>query len=56
MQETIGEMITTIIHNEDNTKTFEVRREFKGVGDGKAFKIEALQMLNILFEKNIKFF
>lgn len=31
MQETIGEMITTIIHNEDNTKTFEVRREFKGV-------------------------
>lgn len=31
MQETIGELVTTIIHNEENTKTFEVRRDFKGV-------------------------
>ncbi len=28
---TKGELLTTIIHNEDNTKTFEIQREFIGV-------------------------
>lgn len=31
MRETKGNLLTTIIHNEDNTKTFEVRREFEGI-------------------------
>lgn len=31
MKETVGELITTIIHNDENTKTFEVKRQFKGV-------------------------
>lgn len=31
MISTKGELVTTIIHNEENTKTFEVRREFVGV-------------------------
>ena len=31
MEQSKGELITTIIHNKENTKTFEVRREFAGV-------------------------
>ena len=32
------------------------KKKSKGVGVDKACKIKALQMLNILYEKNIKFF
>lgn len=31
METTTGELITTIVHNEENTKTFEIKREFKGI-------------------------